>query len=216
MSNSPKNIADIRKDYSRQELAASSVAQNPLDQFKLWLNEALNASLPEPTAMVVATVDASGKPSSRVVLLKGIEDDGLVFYTNYLSRKGDQIAVNPYVCINFFWAELERQVRVEGLITKVSATMSDAYFSSRPRASQLGAWVSPQSKIIESRAVLEKRVEELTARFEGKEVPRPEHWGGYKLSPESVEFWQGRPSRLHDRILYTLEGGSWKISRLAP
>jgi pyridoxamine 5'-phosphate oxidase len=216
MSNSPKNIADIRKDYSRQELAESSVAGNPLEQFNLWLNEALNALLPEPTAMVVATVDASGKPSSRVVLLKGIEGDGFIFYTNYLSRKGDQIAENQHACINFFWAELERQVRVEGLITKVPAAISDAYFSSRPRASQLGAWVSPQSKTIESREILEKRVEEFTARFESKEVPRPEHWGGYKLSPESVEFWQGRPSRLHDRILYTLENNQWKINRLAP
>lgn len=215
MNNLAKNIADIRKDYSQKILEESSVAASPLAQFKAWLEEAIQAALPEPTAMVLSTV-AANRPSSRVVLLKDIESNGFVFYTNYLSRKGEQLAANPFASINFFWAELERQVRIEGRIEKVSAENSDAYFSSRPRASQIGAWVSPQSKVIGSRTVLEDRMKELSAEFEDKPVPRPEQWGGYILYPDYMEFWQGRPSRLHDRIAYTLGGNQWTISRLAP
>jgi len=211
-----KTIADMRKEYSRQSLEVSDVADNPVRQFEKWFDEALQSSLPEPNAMHLATVTPEGKPSARVVLLKGIEDGTFVFYTNYQSHKGQQMEETPWVAITFFWAELERQVRIEGKISKVDPEISTNYFHSRPRASQIGAWVSPQSRVIPDRDFLETRQKELEKRFEGDEVSRPEHWGGYAVQPSQIEFWQGRPSRLHDRVLYTLNDNNWKIERLAP
>jgi len=211
-----QSIADIRKEYSAHRLTASEVAKSPIDQFLSWFNLALNAEIMEPNAMTLCTVDGN-TPSSRIVLLKGIENEGFVFYTNYNSSKGLQMEKSPNVCLNFFWPELERQVRIEGEVQKVDAATSDQYFKSRPRASQIGAWVSPQSEVIENREVLDSRLEEIELKFRGKDIERPPHWGGYSVTPNLVEFWQGRPSRLHDRIRYTLsESKNWKIERLAP
>lgn len=177
---------------------------------------ALNADIMEPNAMTLSTVEGN-KPSSRIVLLKGVENEEFVFYTNYNSSKGRQMALNPNVTLNFFWPELERQVRIDGTVQKVDEATSDAYFQSRPRGSQIGAWVSPQSEVIDKRAVLNHRLEEIELRFQNKEIERPPHWGGYSVKPYMIEFWQGRPSRLHDRIRYTFsESGNWKIERLAP
>lgn len=211
-----QSIADIRKEYSALSLKASEVDANPVDQFLSWFDMAINAEIMEPNAMTLSTIDGN-KPSSRIVLLKGVENEEFVFYTNYNSSKGKQMAISPYVSLNFFWPELERQVRIEGIVIKVDADTSDAYFKSRPRGSQIGAWVSPQSESIESREILEKRLEEIELKFKDKEVERPPHWGGYSVKPTIVEFWQGRPSRLHDRIRYTFsESKNWKIERLAP
>ncbi|WP_266205544.1 pyridoxamine 5'-phosphate oxidase [Pontibacter kalidii] len=211
------NIADIRINYMKHALTEESVASNPLHQFKVWLQEAIEAQVEEPTALVLSTVSAAGKPAARVVLLKGVDEQGLSFYTNYASRKGRELEQNPYAAVTLFWPALERQVRVEGKVVKVHPEESDAYFHSRPKGSQLGAWASPQSQVISSREVLEQREKELSAQFAASEfVPRPVHWGGYRLLPDYVEFWQGRPSRLHDRIVYELENGDWQIKRLAP
>jgi pyridoxamine 5'-phosphate oxidase len=211
-----QSIADIRKEYSSLSLKASEVDANPVDQFLSWFNMALNADIMEPNAMTLSTVEEN-KPSSRIVLLKGVENEEFVFYTNYNSSKGRQMALNPNVTLNFFWPELERQVRIDGTVQKVDEVTSDAYFKSRPRGSQIGAWVSPQSEVIEKRAILNERLEEIELRFQNKEIERPPHWGGYSVKPYMIEFWQGRPSRLHDRIRYTFsESGNWKIERLAP
>jgi pyridoxamine 5'-phosphate oxidase len=211
------SIADMRKEYSRQSLDAGDVLQNPMLQFEKWFDEATQSQLPEPNAMHLATVSPEGKPVGRIVLLKGIEQKAFLFFTNYESRKGKELAHTPWAALTFFWIELERQVRIEGEVRKVSPEKSTEYFHSRPRGSQIGAWVSPQSKVIPGRVFLENRQEELMKRFEGKEVPRPEHWGGYAVQPQSIEFWQGRPSRLHDRIRYTKTSENrWIIERLAP
>ncbi|GAC1375422.1 MAG: pyridoxamine 5'-phosphate oxidase [Hymenobacter sp.] len=212
------HLADLRKTYSQRTLSEADVLPDAVQQFRLWLEEALAAQLEEPTAFTLSTVAPSGQPSSRVVLLKGLPDNaGFLFYTNYDSRKGQELAVQPLAALNFFWPGLERQVRVEGRIAKAPEALSTEYFQSRPRSSQLGAWASPQSQVIASRAELEAweaaRAEEFGAQ---NPLPRPPFWGGYLLWPHRVEFWQGRPSRLHDRIVYELVGGAWHRSRLAP
>ena len=190
---------------------------DPILQFKKWFQEAMDAQIIEPYAMTISTVNSAHRPSSRVVLLRDVSEEGFSFYTNYLSRKGQDLAVNPFAAVNFFWPDLERQVRIEGKIAPLEAGVSDAYFASRPRGSQIGAWSSPQSEIIESRKVLEDAVENYLQQFEGKNVDRPQHWGGYCLIPDYIEFWQGRESRLHDRICYFQHSdGSWVRSRLAP
>ncbi|MCC9135370.1 pyridoxamine 5'-phosphate oxidase [Pontibacter silvestris] len=212
------NIADIRINYSKQALTEESVSSNALDQFQSWLEEAIQAQADEATAMVLSTVNDEGKPSARVVLLKGVSETGLLFYTNYSSRKGQELAQNPYAALTFFWPVLERQVRIEGVVVKVAPQLSDEYYHSRPKGSQIGAWASPQSQEIESRELLEERDKQFTEQFAAlDEIPRPEHWGGYELQPERVEFWQGRPNRLHDRIVFELlDNSNWQIKRLAP
>jgi pyridoxamine 5'-phosphate oxidase len=209
-------LAELRKDYARGSLDENSVDTDPIRQFQLWLEQALDAQLPEPNAMTVATVDAEGRPSARILLIKGVDERGFVFYTNYESRKGRELAGNPHASLLFHWIELERQVRIEGVVEKTSAEQSDAYFASRPLASRIGAWASEQSSEIATRAELEAREKAFAERF-GENPPRPPHWGGYRLVPDRIEFWQGRPSRLHDRILYTRQADSrWQISRLSP
>lgn len=209
------SIADLRHVYEKSVLLESSLAASPLTQFSLWFDEALNANVIEPNAMTLATADAQGRPSARIVLLKGIDDKGLVFFTNYQSRKGCDLAVQPHASLVFFWPQLERQVRIEGTVEKVSAQESDEYYESRPLGSRIGAWVSPQSQPI-SRDELEERIKQLTQSL-GQQPARPPNWGGYRLLPDRMEFWQGRPSRLHDRLAYQLDSqGQWQISRLAP
>lgn len=209
-------LAALRENYTKGSLDVKDVASTPIEQFQAWFDEAVASQLLEPNAFLLSTVSNENKPSTRVLLLKGL-DNGFTFYTNYLSRKGTELAENPNACITFFWVELERQVRIEGVIEKVSDENSDAYFHSRPRGSQIGAWVSNQSMIIENREVLEEREKHLIEKFGDAPIPRPPHWGGYRLIPNYIEFWQGRPSRLHDRIAYTLlENGEWKIDRLSP
>ncbi|PVY40685.1 pyridoxamine 5'-phosphate oxidase [Pontibacter virosus] len=211
------DIASIRKNYSRQALTEESVSNNPLDQFKGWLNEAILSEVLEPTALVLSTVSADCRPSARVVLLKEVSSDGFVFFTNYDSRKGQDLAERPLGSITFFWAELERQVRIEGTIEKVAADVSDTYFHSRPRGSQIGAWASPQSREINSREELERAEAKYEKDFASLDmVPRPQHWGGYVLKPEYIEFWQGRPNRLHDRIVFERADDQWSRKRLAP
>lgn len=211
------NIAAIRSNYARQSLTEDSVLDHPIDQFKTWLNEAIEAEVTEPTALVLSTADASGKPSARVVLLKEVNDHGFVFFTNYNSRKGNDLQANPFASMTFFWPALERQVRIEGRVEKVASNVSDKYFHSRPVGSQIGAWASPQSKLIKSRNELEEADRHYTEKFKAlPEIPRPEHWGGYQLIPDLVEFWQGRPNRLHDRIVYELNLKNWYKKRLAP
>lgn len=211
-----QNLQDLRQEYRSAELAETDVENNPILQFKKWFTEAVDAKLFEPNVMTLATANASGKPSARILLLKGFDEDGFVFFTNYNSDKGKDLAENPQASLVFFWPELERQVRIDGLVNKIAAEDSTAYFHSRPVGSQIGATASPQSSVIPNREVLEEKVKQLTAEFEGKEIPRPLHWGGYLLSPTHIEFWQGRPSRLHDRINYHFVEGSWIINRLAP
>ena len=211
------NVADLRKDYQFQGLSETDADRNPFKQFQLWFDQALAAQLPEPNAMTVATVTKSGKPRARVVLLKNFDERGFVFYTNYHSHKGQELADNPQAAIAFWWAELERQVRIEGRVLKVSDRESDEYFHSRPFNSRLGAWASEQSQVIESREVLEQSLQDLKTKYENQDIPRPPHWGGFRVIPTAIEFWQGRPSRLHDRLLYSLlDDGSWQIERLSP
>ncbi|WP_114814543.1 pyridoxamine 5'-phosphate oxidase [Paraburkholderia kururiensis] len=210
------SLANLRKNYSLGSLDVTDVDPNPIHQFQKWLAEALDAKLPEPNAMTLATVDENGRPTARILLIKGVDEQGFVFFTNYESRKGHELAANPHASLLFYWIELERQVRIDGSVVKTSAEESDAYFASRPLGSRIGAWASEQSKEIESRAVLEARERDMAAKY-GEHPPRPPHWGGYRLMPHAIEFWQGRPSRLHDRILYTREtGGDWRIARLSP
>ncbi len=211
------NIADIRKDYTLNGLDISEVFNNPFDQFQKWFDEAVASQILEPNGMVLSTITENLRLKSRVVLLKGFDERGFVFFTNYNSTKGQNIAHNPTATLNFWWVALERQVRIEGQIVKVSEQESDQYFNSRPRGSQIGAWVSEQSAVIANREVLTQRQAELEAQFEGQAIPRPAHWGGYRLVPDCIEFWQGRSSRLHDRIRYSLtEGQVWTIERLSP
>ena len=212
------HLADLRKTYAQRTLSEADVLPTAVPQFRVWLEEALQAQLDEPTAMTVATVAANGQPSARVVLLKGLPDDAaFLFYTNYDSRKGRDLTERPLAALTFFWPGLERQVRVEGRVEKAPEALSTEYFQSRPRGSQIGAWASPQSQVITSREELEEHEKRIAAEFEGQALlPRPSHWGGYLLRPHRVEFWQGRPSRLHDRIVYELEGDIWRLSRLAP
>lgn len=211
-----QSIADIRTDYKQHTLGESDVLPNPIEQFGVWFEEALRANVIEPNAMTLATADSTGKPSARIMLLKGFTDKGFVFFTNYESRKGNTLLANPFAALVFFWPELERQVRVEGSISKVSEQESNEYFQSRPFESRVGAWVSKQSSVIESRDVVEQRFAELMVQYRDGNVPLPPFWGGFLLQPTSIEFWQGRPSRLHDRVLYTVENGVWTRKRLSP
>lgn len=211
------SIADIRKDYKLKSLSENDVAADPIEQFGRWWNEAVQSELEEVNAMTLATATANGRPAARIVLLKDYNEEGFVFFTNYESHKGEEMKDNPHAALVFFWAALERQVRIEGTVEKVPAEESDAYFVSRPRGSRIGAWASPQSKVISGREVVEKNVTAMEQQFGEGDIPRPQHWGGYRVKPLLIEFWQGRPSRLHDRILYTAdEAGKWKIERLAP
>jgi pyridoxamine 5'-phosphate oxidase len=207
----------IRKDYRLQSLNEEEVDANPVKQFEIWWGHAINSKIEEPNAMTLATATLEGKPSARIVLLKKITDKGFVFFTNYESRKGKEINENPFASITFFWKELERQVRAEGEVEKISDAESDEYFAMRPFESRIGAWSSPQSEVILNREVLEKAVTSYSTKFNTGEIPRPKHWGGYLLKPNLVEFWQGRPGRLHDRLQYKLTKDlNWKIERLAP
>lgn len=215
MNDASKHLADLRKSYEQGELDEARAASEPLAQFQQWLAHALAAGIPEPNAMTVATVGADGRPSTRIVLIKGVDARGIVWYTNYDSRKGRELAVHPFAALQFHWVELERVVRIEGTVEKVSDEESDAYFRSRPLDSRLGAWASPQSRVIASRAVLVTNAAKAAAQH-GLNPPRPPHWGGYRLKPERFEFWQGRKSRLHDRLSYRLEAGAWIKERLAP
>ncbi len=212
-----RTIADLRKDYTLQGLSETEVNPNPFIQFKQWFDQALSAQLPEPNAMTIATTTPDGSPSARMVLLKDFDERGFVFFTNYNSRKGQELAENPQAALVFWWAELERQVRIVGRVEKTSEAESDQYFYSRPANSRLGAWASDQSAVIASREVLEQQMQELQSKYENQEIPRPPHWGGLRVIPTEIEFWQGRSSRLHDRLLYTrLDDNSWKIQRLSP
>lgn len=211
-----KRLADIRRDYSREELSEANVSPDPVVQFGKWVDEAIAAETDEPTAMTLSTVGEDARPSSRVVLLKGFDSGGFVFFTNYNSRKGRALAANPFAALNFFWPELERQINISGTVTRASAEESDEYFNSRPFLSRIGAWASNQSEEIASRAVIMARAAKLTAKYALGNVPRPPHWGGFRVVPDRIEFWQGRPSRLHDRIVYTLDSGEWRIARLSP
>ncbi len=211
------DLASIRKEYSKAALEAKSVAKEPISQFTNWFEEAIAAKVPEPNAMNLATVNENGRPASRIVLLKGVENKMFVFYTNYQSRKGKELDENPACSLTFFWPELERQVRIEGVASRIDEKRSEHYFQSRPRGSQVGAWASPQSSMISDRSLLEERVKQIEAKYKGEEfLPKPNQWGGYEVDPIMIEFWQGRPSRLHDRILYTKDENGWKINRLAP
>jgi pyridoxamine 5'-phosphate oxidase len=210
-------IANLRREYASQTLLEKDIAADPILQFKVWWQQVLNAEIVEPNAMTLATASSDGMPSARIVLLKDFSAEGFVFYTNYDSYKGAQLHENPKACLVFFWKELERQVRIVGLVSKVDAAESTAYFKSRPAGSRIGAWASPQSQVIDSREWLDQRYEELVKNINPDAIDRPSHWGGYIVKPVIVEFWQGRPSRLHDRIQYTLgRGGEWSIERLAP
>jgi pyridoxamine 5'-phosphate oxidase len=213
--NDHSNLSDQRKSYERDALEEDAAALDPLRQFETWMSEAFAAKLPEPNAMTVATVGADGRPSTRIVLIKGCDARGIVWFTNYDSRKGRELAVHPFAALQFHWVELERVVRIEGSVERVDAAESDAYFASRPLDSRIGAWASPQSEVIASRGVLVANAAKYAAKFL-LNPPRPPHWGGFRLKPEAWEFWQGRKSRLHDRLRYRLEGGAWVRERLAP
>ena len=211
-----RSIADLRQNYTLQALNEADVDPDPIRQFQRWLDQAIAAELPEPNAMTLATATRDGIPSARIVLLKGLDARGFAFYTNYESRKGQELADNPQAALVFLWTVLERQVRIEGQVEKVAAAETDAYFQSRPLASRLGAWASEQSRVIRDREVLEQRFAELKATYADETVPRPPHWGGYRVIPHQIEFWQGRTSRLHDRLRYRLKQGNWLLERLAP
>ena len=210
-------IADLRKDYALQSLSEAEVKPNPLQQFQIWFDQAIAAEVPEPNAMTLATATPEGIPAARIVLLKGLDERGFMFYTNYESRKGQELAANPRAVLVFWWAELERQVRIEGTVEKVEEAEAIAYFQSRPVGSRLGAWASNQSQVIRDRQVLEQRLQELTRQYQDQEIPKPAHWGGYRVIPTAIEFWQGRPSRLHDRLRYRQKpDNQWQIERLSP
>ncbi|MBO0933591.1 pyridoxamine 5'-phosphate oxidase [Fibrella aquatilis] len=209
-------IADLRKEYTLNGLDKSDVSPNPFTQFQQWFDAALAAGVHEPNAMHLATLGPNGRPSGRIVLVKGVDERGFSFYTNYESRKGQELIGHPMASLTFFWPELERQIRLEGSVEKVSPEESDAYFNSRPRGSQIGAWVSHQSEVIPNRDTLTDRQHELEMQFAHQPISRPPHWGGFRLVPDTIEFWQGRPSRLHDRIRYELSAGEWTLERLAP
>jgi pyridoxamine 5'-phosphate oxidase len=214
---SDANISSIRREYMRESLSESDVHSNPIRQFDRWWAEALKADIDEVNAMTLSTLSTDGFPGSRIVLLKGYDDQGFVWFTNYESRKGQELTAHPKASLLFFWKELERQVRIEGLCERVSPAESDAYFNSRPEGSRIGAWASPQSRPIDSREVLDRNIAEISERFQDTPIYRPPHWGGYRLNPVVIEFWQGRQSRLHDRIRYdSRDGDGWKITRLAP
>ena len=208
-------LSDLRTDYKMASLDESDVAPTPFKQFDKWFGDAIKAEVPEPNAMTLATCDALGRPSARIVLIKGVDDRGMIFFTNYQSHKGQDLAANNRAALLFFWPELERQIRIEGRVETVSAADSDAYYQSRPVLSRIGAWASPQSQVLPSRTDLEARFAAFAAEH-GENPPRPAHWGGYRVVPNFFEFWQGRRSRLHDRICYRLTEGNWKLERLAP
>jgi pyridoxamine 5'-phosphate oxidase len=210
------HAARLRKEYTRAGLAESDANPDPIAQFRRWFDDALAAGLREPNAMTLATATPDGRPSARVVLLKGFDERGFVFYTNYEGRKGEELEENPYCALVFYWAELERQVRVEGRVSRVPKRESDEYVGSRPRGSRLGAWASEQSRPVGGREVLEERLRALEAEYEAREVPRPPFWGGYRVEPEVIEFWQGRENRLHDRLVYRRSSGGWGRERLQP
>lgn len=209
-------LEQLRREYLQPAFDKKGANPDPFRQFDIWFDQIINSGNPEPNSMTLATANASGQPSLRVVLLKGMENGKFIFYTNYLSQKGKEIEENPRVALNFYWPELSRQVRIEGLAGKIDRETSEKYFKSRPVKSQIGAWASPQSAVIENRKILEKRFEDLEEKFGNSAIKKPVQWGGYAVAPISIEFWQGRPNRLHDRILYTPEGKKWKINRLAP
>lgn len=212
-----QSIADLRENYTKAGLKKSDVNTDPVEQFQLWFNEALEAGLPEPNAMTLATVTADGRPAARIVLLKALDQRGFVFYTNFQSRKGQELIATPWASLVFLWLPLERQVRIEGQVEKLNAAEMDEYFASRPRGSQLGAWASDQSEEVADREELEHNLSKLQSKYEGQTIPRPSHWGGFLVKPNLIEFWQGRPSRLHDRICYQKQTeGDWRLSRLAP
>jgi pyridoxamine 5'-phosphate oxidase len=210
------SLADLRAEYSQAGLTAADLDADPLRQFQKWFEQALKAGIREPNAMVLATANTQGQPSIRIVLLKGIDERGFTFFTNYHSRKAVELEANWRAALNFPWIELERQVNVLGEVTRISPEESEAYFRSRPRGNQLGAWASNQSEVIADRPVLEKRMSELEAKYSGSAIPMPPHWGGFKLNPSEIEFWQGRPNRLHDRFRYLRQAGKWVVERLSP
>ena len=209
-------IADLRKDYTLRGLNEADLADDPFSQFQAWFDTAVQAKLPEPNAMTLATATPDGRPSARIVLLKGVDARGFVFYTNFESQKGKALLANPYAALVFLWDELERQVRIEGAVEPVADAEADAYFASRPWGSRVGAWASAQSSVLPSRAVIDQRYAALAAEYEGRDVPRPPHWGGFRVLPQMVEFWQGRSSRLHDRLRYSRAGAEWVVERLSP
>jgi len=210
-------MKDLRTEYRKSTLDSQSVDKDPVVQFDRWFTEAVKATIAEPNAMNLATISEDGRPSSRIVLLKGVAGGKFMFYTNYQSQKGKELEKNPACALNFFWPDLERQIRIEGVAQRLDAATSENYFQSRPRASQVSAWASPQSSLIRDRSILEERVKEIEKRFEGKDVlPKPHQWGGYGVEPFEIEFWQGRLNRLHDRIVYTRIEGEWRINRVAP
>ncbi|HYF68510.1 MAG TPA: pyridoxamine 5'-phosphate oxidase [Ohtaekwangia sp.] len=212
-----QQLSEIRKEYSKASLDIKTISNNPVSQFETWFREALQSQVPEPNAMTLSTVNTDGRPSARVVLLKGVEQNKFMFFTNHQSDKGKQLQQNPACALTFFWPELERQIRIEGLASRVDAKRAEAYFQSRPRGSQIGAWSSPQSSVIENRIILEERVRQMETKFEGQSIlPKPQQWGGYEVDPLLIEFWQGRPSRLHDRIRFSKIEGVWQVHRLAP
>ena len=210
------NIADIRKEYRQQALLENNIENNPFNQFQKWWEDAVRSDIDEVNAMTLATASATGLPAARIVLLKAFDEKGFVFYSNYESVKGMQLGENPRACLVFFWKELERQVRITGLVEKATNVESDVYYNSRPATSRIGAWASPQSQVITNRNWLEENEKKYTAAFEGTNIVRPANWGGYRVKPVTIEFWQGRASRLHDRIQYTREADNWLIERLAP
>ncbi len=211
-----RDVSKLRQEYARSGLHESDLAPDPVEQFRLWLSEAFDANLVEPYAMTLATATSEGIPSARVVLLRGFDERGFSFYTNYEGRKGGELSSNPRAALVFYWGALERQVRVEGDVSKLPEPESDAYFASRPRGSRIGAWASEQSKVLYRREALEERVKKLEEKYPGEEIPRPPFWGGFRILHKRVEFWQGRESRLHDRLLYTRRGDGWEVVRLQP